>query len=179
MTENVMNSELNSKLKLWDGVHTEYLTELYGVNSLSLDFFENLVAICVNEQDLQKTATWLIKHHYDNGQKLPGFLTERLLTSCKTVENWEAKLHLLQLLPYFKLTNKSIIITEDFTRKCLEDNNKFVKAWAYNGLYVLTKYIPELTTELEFICQRAMETESAAIKSRVKKILLAINKRRK
>ena len=174
-----MNSELNSKLKLWDGVHIEYLAELYGANSSRLEFFENLVTICVNEQDLQKTATWLIKHHYDNGQTLPKQLTERLLTSCKTVKNWEAKLHLLQLLPYFKLTNKSIILTEDFIRKCLEDNNKFVRAWAYNGFYELTKYIPELREELEFVCQRAMETESAAIKSKVKKILFTINKQRK
>jgi len=174
-----MNSELNNKLKLWDGVHIECLTELYSENYSSSDFFESLVTICVNEQDLQKTATWLIKHHYDNGQTLPEQLTERLLISCETVKNWEAKLHLLQLLPHFKLTDKSIIISEDFIRKCLEDKNRFVRAWAYNGLYELTKYIPELKTELEFICQRAMETESAAIKSKVKKILLALNKQKK
>jgi len=173
-----MNTDLKNKLKLWDGVHIEYLTELYGVNSSSLDFFESLVTICVNEQDLQKPATWLIKHHYDNGQTLPESLTERLLTTCKSVENWEAKLHLLQLLPHFQLTDKSIIITEDFARKCLADNNKFVRAWAYNGLYELTKYIPELKTELEFICQRGMETESAAIKSKVRKIILALSKKK-
>jgi hypothetical protein len=179
MTKDVMNTVLNNKLKLWDGVHIEYLTELYGANSSSLDFLENLVTICVNEQDLQKTATWLIKHHYDNGHTLSEMLTERLLTSCKTVENWEAKLHLLQLLPHFKLTDKSIPIADDFARNCLIDSNKFVRAWAYNGLYELTKYIPEMKTELVFICQRAMETESAAIKSKVKKILLALNKQKK
>jgi hypothetical protein len=173
-----MNTDLKSKLKLWDGIHIEYLKELYEVNSSSLDFFENLVTICVNEQDLQKTTTWLIKHHYDNGQTLPESITERLLTTCKNVENWEAKLHLLQLLPHFNLTKKSIITTDHFTRECLIDNNKFVRAWAYNGLYELTKYIPELITELEFICQRAMQTESAAIKSKVRKIILAVNKKK-
>lgn len=177
LTENAMNADLKSKLELWDGVHIEYLKKLYQVNSSSLDFFENLITICVNEQDLQKAATWLIKYHYDNGQALPDYLTERLLTACKNVENWEAKLHLLQLLPHFNLTDKSIIITDDFARECLADNNKFVRAWAYNGLYELTKYIPELKTELEFICQRAMETESAAIKSKVRKIILTLNKK--
>jgi len=173
-----MNTDLKNKLKLWNGVHIEYLTELYRLNSSSLDFFESLVTICVNEQDFQKTTTWLIKHHYDNGLTLPKSLSERLLAACKNVESWEAKLHLLQLLPHFELTDKSIIITEDFARKCLSDKNKFVRAWAYNGLYELTKYIPELKSELEFICQRAMETESASIKSKVNKILLNLNKKK-
>lgn len=174
-----MNPELIGKLKLWDGVHIEYLTDLYRANSSSLDFFENLVTICVIEQDLQKATTWLIKHHYDNGHTLSELLTERLLTSCKTIENWEAKLHLLQLLPHFKLTHKSIPKADDFVRNCLTETNKFVRAWAYNGLFELSKYIPEMKTELEFICQRAIETESAAIKSKVKKILLALSKQKK
>ena len=171
-----MNTDLKSKLKLWDGVHIEYLKELYEENSLSLDFFENLVTICVNEEDLQKTATWLIKHHYDNRQTIPEYLTERLLTTCKSIENWEAKLHLLQLIPHFKLTEKTILISYKFAKECLADNNKFVRAWAYNGLYILTKYSPELKPELEFICQKALETESAAIKSKVRKIILALKK---
>lgn len=173
-----MNTKIIDNLKSWDGVHIEYLTNLYNIDKTNADFFENLVTICVNEQDLQKTTTWLIKHHYDNGQVLPKPLTEKLLTACNNVENWEAKLHLLQLLPHFELTEKSIIITEDFVRNCLTDKNKFVRAWAYNGLYELTKYIPELKTELEFICQRAMETESASIKSKVKKILLNLSKKK-
>lgn len=174
-----MNTNLIDKLKSWDGFHIEYLKNLYNTDKTNADFFGNLVTICINEQDLQKATTWLIKHHYNSGQLLPKPLTAKLLTACKNVENWEAKLHLLQLFPHFELTEKSIAVVEDFARNCLTDNNKFVRAWAYNGLYELTKYIPELKTELEFICQRAMETESAAIKSKVKKILLALTKKAK
>jgi hypothetical protein len=173
-----MNSNLIDKLKSWDGVHIEYLKKLYNSDNTNANFYENLVSICTTEKDLQKVSTWLIKHHYDNGHTLSNSETERLLTSCNTAENWEAKLHLLQLLPHFELTEKSIIIADDFVRNCLTDSNKFVRAWAYNGLYELTKYIPELRTELEFICQRAMEIESAAIKSKVKKILSALSKKK-
>ena len=172
-----MDTDLLSKLRLWDGVRVEYLKELYIANSSSIDFFEKLVTICVNEQTLENAATWLIKHHYDNGRTLPEFLTERFLMGCKYLENWEAKLHVLQIIPHVTLSKKSIIIIDEFVRECLADNNKFVRAWAYNGFYVLTKYIPELKKELELICQRAMETESAAVKSRVIKIVLAINKK--
>lgn len=56
-----MNTNLIDKLKSWDGVHIEYLTNLYNTDKTNAYFFENLVTICVNEQDLQKTMTWLIK----------------------------------------------------------------------------------------------------------------------
>lgn len=173
-----MKRDLIYKLKSWDGIHVEYLTKLYNAEKSNTDFFEDLVTICISEQNLQKATTWLIKHHYDNRQALPKHLTEKLLTTCKNVGNWEAKLHLLQLFPHFELTDKSIIITEDFARNCLTDSNKFVRAWAYNGIYELTKYIPELGTELAYICQRAMETESASIKSKVKKILFNLSKKK-
>ena len=173
----MLDTDLLSKLRQWDGVRVEYLKELYIANSSSIDFFDKLVTICVNEQTLENAATWLIKHHYDNGRTLPEFLTERLLAGCKNLKNWEAKLHVLQIIPHVTLSEKSTIIIDEFVRECLADNNKFVRAWAYNGFYVLTKYIPELKTELELICQRAMETESAAVKSRVRKIILALNKK--
>ena len=173
-----MNIDLINSLKLWNGVQTEYLIQLYRENYLNPVFFDDLATIYVKEKDLQKTTTWLIKHHYDNGHILPDSLTEKLLAVCKDVENWEAKLHLLQLLSKFKLTKKSIITVEDFVRKCLADDNKFVRAWAYHGLYELTKYIPEMKLEVELLCQRAMETESAAIKSKVRKIISALNKKK-
>ncbi|MBS1518572.1 MAG: hypothetical protein JSS91_10845 [Bacteroidetes bacterium] len=33
-----MDAGLKNKLKLWDGVHIQYLMELYEVNSSDLDF---------------------------------------------------------------------------------------------------------------------------------------------
>lgn len=171
-----MNSELIFKLRQWDGVHIEYLKELYKLHSSNVDFFENLVLICTLEQDLQKTATWLIKHHYENRQKLTKHNSENLLNCCIAFENWEAKLHILQLLPFFTISNNSYIVLEEFIRKCLIDKNKFVKAWAFSGLYELTKYNPLLKPELELICQNAMESETGAIKSRVKKILISLSK---
>ncbi|HRP55613.1 hypothetical protein [Agriterribacter sp.] len=161
-----MNVKLIDKLKSWDGVYIEYVTKLYDENAVNAHFFEDLVAISNNEQDLQKVTTWLIKHHYDNGNTLPNSLTEKLLSTCLTIENWEAKLHILQIFHHFKLTKTSIPVLEHFLQNCLTDKNKFVKAWAYNGLYELTKYIPELKNELKFICERAMGTESASMRTK-------------
>jgi hypothetical protein len=98
--------KLIDKLKSWGGVHIESVTRLYDENAENSDFFEDLVVIYKNEQELQKVTTWLIKHHYDTGNKLPDSLTEKLLSTCVTIENWETKLHILQLLPHFELSKK-------------------------------------------------------------------------
>ena len=170
-----MNMSLIDKLKSWDGVHVSYLTELYNSFSSSTEFFKNVINICKNNPELHIPATWLVKHHYDQGNSLPYLLTEEYLKECANFNVWEAKLHLLQVFPHFNLSDNSVVLMEDFVRDCLTDKKKFVKAWAYNGLFALTKYNPELVTEVEFICNKAMQTESAAIKAKVRKILKAIN----
>ncbi len=173
-----MKNEIIDSLKKWDGVHIDYVTNLYKTHCNTPLFFESLVDIYSNEKDLQKVTTWLIKHHYNNGYSLPQTLTEKLANASGTVEHWEAKLHILQLLPYFKLTDESFVKTYDFVRQCLKDENKFVRAWAYHGMYELSIYVPELKSELEHLCNRAMETESASVKAKVKKVLLKLSKKK-
>lgn len=173
-----MKNELLESLQNWDGVHIDYVTNLYQTHCNAPSFFDDLIEIYTSKKDLQKVTTWLIKHHYDNGKTLPQTLTEQLAIVAPTVENWEAKLHILQLLPHFKLTDESFVKADDFVRQCLKDKNKFVKAWAYHGMYELSIYVPEMKEELEHLCNRAMETESASVKSKVKKVLLKLSKRK-
>lgn len=171
----MINSNLIDKLTKWDGIHIKYLSELYAIHFSNKHFFEELMTICNTNNDLEIASTWLIKHHYDSGKSLSKLLTKNLLKTTKNIQNLEAKLHILQLLPHFKLSTKSIQYAEDFVRKCLLDKNKFVKAWALNGLFELTFYIPEMKPELISLCQIALEKESPAIKSKARKILLAFN----
>jgi len=65
---------------------------------------------------------------------------------------------------------------DSFVRKCLKSEVKFVRAWAYQGFFELTKYIPEYKNECQLLCEEAMERESGAIKSRVRKVLKQLEK---
>ena len=170
-----MNS-LIASLQAWDGVHTQYLMGVYAAEMNDAAFFKGLIASCASNAEVQIAATWLIKHHYDNGNTLDRSDTEKLVKLSAALESWEAKLHVLQLLPHFKLSDETVILADDFARECLTHPNKFVRAWAYQGLFTLTKYMPEMKRELAILCQGAMETESAAIKAKVRKILLALAK---
>ena len=50
-----------------------------------------------------------------------------------------------------------------------------IKAFSLTTLYNLTKYYPEIKQELQLIIQERMDNETAAFKSRAKKILKLLN----
>ena len=50
----------------------------------------------------------------------------------------------------------------------IESRRTFVRAWAYNGLGVLAVCNPELRAEVERLFDRAAETETAAVKARIR-----------
>lgn len=169
-----MNKTLVHQLKQWSGKSKQYILDLYNACVTQPAFFEDLTDICIKYPDLQVACTWLIKYHYDNKYQLPQTLTESLLDSAESLIDWQAKLHLLQLIPHFKLTESSVIKVDDFSRQCLKDRNKFVRAWAFSALYEVFKYIPEIKNELQYLCEMALETESAAVKVRARRTLSKI-----
>lgn len=173
-TERLMNRAIRNNLAAWDGVHIGHLIEVYTDNASRRGFFEDLLGICADAPDLQRPATWLMKHHYDLGHTMPDAIVRALSTLYPSVQNWEAKLHLLQLLPQVELAEDSIVPTEQFVRRCLKDDNKFVRAWAFSGFFALTKPVPRLRSELAQICQVALDTESPSVKSKARRVLLAL-----
>jgi hypothetical protein len=62
-----------------------------------------------------------------------------------------------------------------FLRTCLADENKFVRAWAYNGFYLLSQQYPEYQQETEQFFAMAMRDEAASVKARIRNILKKVN----
>lgn len=171
-----MNQSLVKAFEAWDGKHRDYLQELYEKNITQANFFKDLVEIYLQRTDLQIVSSWLIKHQYDLKKTIPQELIDQVLEACYEVEHWEAKLHILQLLPHWVIKEDLLLTVDDFVRKCLEDKNKFIRAWAFEGMFVVSRYIPEYIPELKVLCQHALDNESAAIKSKVRHILKKIDK---
>ncbi len=166
-------------LKNWDGVHVDYLQEIYQTHQNDAVFFEELITITKKYEGLQTSSTWLIKHHYDQKQSLKQSLVDALYSKGIAIAPWEAKLHLLQILPKITINSKNVIAIDDLVRAGLTDETKFVRAWSYQGLYELAKFLPEYENELRIRCEEAMQFESASILSKVRKILAAIDKNKK
>lgn len=171
-----MKSQLIEDLLQWDGKHTDYLIDVYTRNAITPSFYKDLIVIISDQPKTQVASTWLIKHHYDQKNQLPDILITELLKSCDLLEEWGAKLHILQILPKVTIADNCLNAVDLFVRKCIKDKQKFVRAWGYQGLYEVSKSIPEYTDELKAMCNKALETESAAVKVRLRKILTLLNK---
>ncbi len=165
---------LISLLETWDGKHVDHLIDIYDNRHNDPDFFDELIQITKEQQHLQVATTWLFKHHYDSKKRLSDTQTHMILNLSYTFSHWEAQLHILQLLPHIYISEENFITIEDFVRPCLNSNTKFVRAWAYEGFYQLTKEQPTYIEELKALCDKAMLTESASVKARIRKILKRI-----
>ena len=167
---------LEHKLASWDGIHMEPLKSVYHEHLADSEFFNSLIVLTGKDPSLQDATTWLLKHHYDEKNNLSSQQINDLLKLSSTFESWPAKLHVLQMLPHIEVSENNFIAIDNFVRSCLKDDTKFVRAWAYQGLYQLYEFRPENKTELIALCEDAMNRESASIKSKVRKILAKLTK---
>ncbi len=172
----MMEDTLKNQLEAWDGIHMNYLEKIYHECLTQNSFFQEIIQLIIDTPDLQTAATWLIKHHYDQKKELENTMLSPLLKASKDFEDWGAQLHILQILPKLILEKEVLPYIEELARKGLASDKKFVRTWAYQGLFEVSKYIPELKEEVLFVCQRAMDIESASVKARVRKILKQIEK---
>lgn len=164
-------SLLAQLLKEWDGKHIAYLKDIYENYANQASFSPLLMELYTQEPGLQTATTWLIKHHYDNNHVIPSALIDPLLFMAKELVYWEAKLHVLQLLPMLELRPEHIPYLEDFVRRCLTDKKTFVRAWAYQGMYEIAQFRSDFIPELKQLCAEALENERASVKARVRKVL--------
>jgi len=173
-----MSKKLKQILLDWNGT-AEGMRQIYDQNNEKTDFLKKIIDLCGKEQGLQKPISWLIKHHYDIKQTLPVNLHTPFIKVAVNYTDWVAKLNFLQVLPQLNIDEEELQDLDDFVRACLHDENKFVRAWSYQGFYEITKHIPEFENELRQLCDLAMERESASIKSRVRKVLAQLDKKQK
>lgn len=121
--------------------------------------------------ELEKGASWLLKKHLENDNKLSAVEVTQIMKLLSQLQHWETKLHILQLLPYLTIKKADKKKLEYFLRACLPEQNKFVRAWTYNGFYLLAKQHREYQSETEELLKMGLRDESASIKARIRNIL--------
>ena len=119
----------------------------------------------------QVAVTWLLKRHLESGYSLLAQQQTRLISGGCLLQPWQAKLHLLQMLDYLNIDGNNALKLESFVRGCLQDDNKFVRAWAYNGFYLIAIAEPRYQQECADIFSMAMRDEAASVKARIRNIL--------
>lgn len=162
--------DLPGAIQSWDQKSSSDIQDVYQSFCGLADFSDALLSLLAVE-NCQRGATWLLKHYLEQGGILSEAEVMAFYQRFDDLAQWEARLHCLQSMPYLPLPENARSQLELFIRENLVDENKFVRAWSYNGFYLLARSFPDLRKEAEEFFDLAMRDEAASVKARIRNIL--------
>ncbi len=161
---------IKQALHSWDGKSAIDIKAIYDQYSLEENFVNDILELS-QSQPYEVGTTWLLKAWLEEGNKLSSSQVSQLYKSLNHLEHWEAKLHMLQSMPYMPMANSIKNKVYQFLKITLMDQNKFVRAWTYNGFYELSQQYPEYLEETKQFFEMAMRDEAASVKARIRNIM--------
>ncbi len=161
---------LEADIKAWDGKSVDAMERTYARHSKRPSFLAELTSALADES-LQDGATWLLKHHLERKSPLDEARAKEVLRVLPKLKSWVAKLHVLQCLQWMPIPARYKKKLETFLRACLQEENKFVRAWAYSGFCELARQHPEYRLEAQQLCQQAASSEAASVRARIRNIM--------
>lgn len=164
---------IEAELLGWDRRHVGVLAGLYD-RTRDTDGFSDAVVDLATNPHTQVGATWLLKRHHENGHRLAAEQTGRLLLVGTQSDEWEAVLHILQIVPFYDDWSAQVEALEALVRANLDHKRPFVRTAATQAFAELARSAPEFTDELISRCESALQGESASVKARVRHILRAL-----
>ncbi len=158
------------KLRDWDGKSVSELENLY------TDDLDINILIEATTDDKQGIATtWLIKRFLDDNECNTN-LSKRIIQLLLKSEIWQIQLHLLQIIGKLVIDKTYIKELHERLKHLIKSQNKFVRAWSYNGLYLLTLIDEKYKSEVYELLDYALVDECASVKARIRKIIKSYEK---
>lgn len=162
--------KIEETIKDWDGKSVDDMTAVYDHWGDDPAFLSKIISL-ISEDACQKGASWLLKRYVEDHGCLSSKESNQIYRLLKKLDHWETKLHLLQCMPYLPIAKSHVKRVESFLRVCLVDQNKFVRAWAYNGFYELALQHSQFQSEAKQLMEKAMQDEAASVKARIRNIM--------
>lgn len=162
--------DIKHRIATWDGQSVADIKAVYDAHCRDAHFADTIIALAATDA-CEKGATWLLKAWLEAGHRLQPDQTSTVFASLHQLSHWEAKLHVLQCLPFLSITDLQKTPVYHFLRLTLTDHNKFVRAWSYNGLYELSRQHSEYLHETRQYFDMAMRDEAPSVKARIRNIL--------
>lgn len=167
-----MDSEIGRIFERFDGKSVEPFRSVAELLEPTAGNLRELVRMAGNgSRKVEIGATWVVKHLVETGELDAAIAADELISLLERVEHDESRLHLLQTLPHLELPAASLPTLHDRLLTLLDGSNKFVRAWSYNGMALLARADSSYLDETLDLFSRAMETESAAVKARIRNAL--------
>ena len=162
--------DLVNCLRAWDGSSVDPLQEVYrhyGTHSRFLP----LLTQELGKETTGRPSSWLLKHYFEANRDVPEEVALIVFSHLDNLKHWEEKLHILQCFQYLPLevADKNQLVL--FIENCLTEKNKFVRAWAYNGYFLLAQRYPDMQVAVTDLLDKALEEEAASVQARIRALL--------
>ncbi len=161
---------IEQEIENWDGKTVREITAIYDRYNARIGFIDSLVD-SLRHAGQQRGSSWLIKNWIEDGHRLGQTATERICALVNEMEHWEAKLHLLQVLPSLAIPRDQAGNVYRFVRSGILDPNKLVRAWAYGGFYHLARQHDSYAAEARELLEVAMRDEAASVRARLRNVM--------
>jgi len=123
-----------------------------------------------NDIKIQSAATWLLKNLNEQSHLFSEVQTVNLIGLLSNLNNWDAKLHVLQILPSLTIPSQQFDPLQRNLKENTRSENKLLRAWSFNGLAVLADQHSSLRTEVNGILSSAQNDEAASVRARIRQI---------
>ena len=154
----------------WDGKSADDIRHTFKRHQKE-DYFVDTFIRMLEFPHTQKGATWQLKAYLEAGNTVSANQIDEVYRLLPQLVEWESRLHVLQSIPFMPITAEHIETIEPFLRNGLQDKNKFVRAWSYNGFNELAAQHPSFSAEADQLLESAMISEAPSVKARIRNIL--------
>lgn len=168
--EKHLNSTLSKEIGSLDRKSGTALQSAYERHRNGNDFVATVLSR-VSKAESQRAATWLLKKHLETGNSLTAAECRIVISALTDQDHWESRLHLLQCLSYLDIHEDDCVRLESFLNASIRSENKFVRAWAYNGFNELALRFPRYRKAVDGMLARVSESEAASVRARIRNIL--------
>lgn len=166
----VETRNLEEALSAWDGKSRAQIAAVYDAQSDRTGFLAQLLNLLPDPHH-QIGVTWLLKRYLEKNRAVNRHDAARIYLRFPGVEDWEARLHLLQCVPLLPIACEQKRTVATFLRTGLESDNKFVRAWSYSGFFELSEQHEEFENEMIDHVRYALAHEPASIQARLRQVL--------
>ncbi len=160
---------LETEIANWDGKSATDIRAIHQKHHAEVGYVTQLVLL-LEKKGLQSGVTWLLKAAFEASVVFTPKDVAIIYKHSPLLDTWEPKLHILQCMAYMPIEEPQQAGVEEFLRACLADDNKFVRAWAYNGFYYFAKQFETYREEAGHLFEIALKDEAPSVKARVRKV---------
>jgi len=161
---------IEQDLAAWNGKSAADIKAVY-VKYHAEPYFAASVIALLFTQAYETGATWLLKAWLEAGNHLEHTQIIKIYSSLNQLKHWQAKLHILQSMPFMPIAEAEAQHVYHFLKRTLCDQNKFIRAWSYNGFYELSRQHAEYLVETKQYFEMAMRDEAPSVKARIRNIV--------